>query len=124
MIGRPIAGFQHLVDGVYVAPNKITVAEWLTHWLAGRQGIAETTLDGYRRDIKRAIEGVGSIRLRDLTPTTLSAFYGELSGRGLAPATVKNTHAALHKAFEDAVRQGILARNPADHVELPDRNRR
>ncbi|MGF1617572.1 MAG: hypothetical protein ACFCU2_07160 [Acidimicrobiia bacterium] len=44
--------------------------------------------------------------------------YREL-GETLAPATVKNTHAVVHKAIKDAVRQGILARNPAEHVELP-----
>lgn len=107
-----------LSRGVYVAPNRITVAEWLTQWLEGRQNLAETTLDGYRRDVARAIEGVGSYRLRDLTTATLSAFYKSLS-ETLAPATVKNTHAVIHKACVDAVRQGVLARNPGDHVELP-----
>jgi integrase len=108
-----------LGHGLYVAPSKITVAEWLKGWLEGRQGLAETTRDGYERDARRVVAGLGPIRLRDLTTTSIGAFYGSLTARGLAPATVKNTHAVLHKALEDAVRQGVLARNPAHHAELP-----
>jgi integrase len=58
------------------------------------------------------------MRLRDVSTATLNSLYRGL-GETLAPATVKNTHAVVHKALKDAVRQGILARNPAEHVELP-----
>jgi len=103
----------------YVPPSRVTVGEWLESWLAGRTGLAETTRDGYQRDAKRATETLGSYRLRDLSPLLLSEFYAELSDRGLAPNTVKNTHAVLHKSLSDAVRRGVLTRNPSDHVELP-----
>lgn len=107
--------------GEYVPPSNVTVDEWLTSWLAGRTGLAATTIDGYSRDVKRITEhdNMGVLRLRDLNPTLVSGFYKDLTAGGLAPNTVKNTHAVLHKALGDAVRQGVLSRNPADHVELP-----
>lgn len=120
-----------LQSGVYMAPTKVTVAEWLSGWLDGRVGLADTTMEGYRRDAKRVIDGyntdpvisgLGPIRVRELTPASIRKFYKALSDRGLAPATVKNTHAVLHKALSDAVREGVLVRNPADQVELPKAN--
>lgn len=59
---------------------------------------------------------LGPRKLRDLTPALIASFYRDL---GLAPKTIKNCHGVLHKALEDAVRQGVLPRNPSDHVELP-----
>src|SRR5690606_34712725 len=118
-----------LQSGIYVAPSKITLAEWLAGWLDGRMGLADTTMDGSRRDSKRILEGydtdpvvagLGSVRLRDLTSTIIKRFYRALiADRGLSPATVKNTHAVLHKALSDAVSEGVLVRNPADGIELP-----
>jgi integrase len=107
-----------LQQGVYVAPSKATVAEWFSQWLAARVGLAETTLDGYERDARRVTAEIGQMRLRDVTTATLNGLYRDLSVK-LAPATVKNTHAVTHKALSDAVRQGLLGRNPADYAELP-----
>jgi integrase len=70
------------------------------------------------RDARRITTQIGHMRLRDVSTATLNSLYRGL-GETLAPATVKNTHAVVHKALKDAVRQGILARNPAEHVELP-----
>jgi integrase len=65
------------------------------------------------------VDGLGSRRLRDLTPALLSSFYADLVKQGLGPKSVRNTHGIAHKALSDAVRQGVLPRNPADQVELP-----
>ncbi|MFL6296692.1 MAG: tyrosine recombinase XerC, partial [Actinomycetes bacterium] len=60
-----------------------------------------------------------------LTPSTLSGFYRALltdarrDGQGLAPKTVRNIHAMLHRALRDAVRLGYLVRNVADAVTPP-----
>lgn len=32
-----------VLTGLYVAPHKLTVAQWLRDWLEGRVGLAETT---------------------------------------------------------------------------------
>lgn len=108
-----------LAQGVYVPPSRQTVGEWLETWLAGRQGLAETTKATYEHELRRLTTALGSRRLRDLTPALLSSFYSDLINDGLSPKSVKNTHAIGHKAFSDAVRQGLIPRNPADHVELP-----
>ena len=68
---------------------------------------------------------LGDIELQRLTPSNLSGFYRALltharrDGQGLAPKTVRNIHAMLHRALKDAVRLGYLVRNVADAVTPP-----
>jgi len=68
---------------------------------------------------------LGNIELQRLTPSNLSAFYRALltdarrDGQGLTPKTVRNIHAMLHRALNDAVRLGYLVRNVADAVTPP-----
>lgn len=48
-----------------------------------------------------------------MTPCTyVQAAYNVVADRGLAPASVRQFHAMLHKAFEDAVRHEYITRNP------------
>lgn len=107
-----------LQQDTYTAPSKVTVAEWLNMWLDGRQGIAQTTRAGYEIDVRRIIKALGSRQLRQLTPVMVNSFYVELS-KTLSPKTVRNTHGTLHKALDDALRQGVVARNVSDFAELP-----
>jgi len=114
-----VAKLSELHQGLYTAPSKVTTARWLNEWLEGRQGIAETTKSGYEVDIRRLIKVLGPRQLRQLTPQLISAAYRELSGQGLSPKSIRNSHGLLHKSLEDATRQGVIPRNPSDHVELP-----
>jgi len=107
-----------LAKGAYVSPSKVTLGEWLESWLENRQGLADTTRVGYEVDVRRINKALGSRRLRDVTPMLIAAYYAELS-QTFSPKTVKNTHGVLHKALKDAVRDGVLPRNPADSLELP-----
>ncbi|MCH8983857.1 MAG: site-specific integrase [Acidobacteria bacterium] len=108
----------------YVAPIDMTVGEWLTSWLDGRMSIADTTRVGYRYEVARITKSFGPRRLQKLTPQTISGFYRELTESGLSAKTVKNCNAVFHKALKDAVRDGVLIRNPADGVELPRSERK
>ena len=108
-----------LQRGEYSPPSKQTLGEWLKVWLEGRTGLADTTRDGYEREVKRVSKALGPRRLSDVTPAMLSGFYRQMTEQGLSAKTVKNCHGVTHKALSDAVRNGAIPRNPADHVELP-----
>lgn len=71
---------------------------------------------------------IGHVRLTKLSGLDLSALNAELlaSGyrkgktvRGLSPTTVRYVHRIMAHALADAVRWGLLARNPADQVDPP-----
>jgi integrase len=100
---------------------RVTVAELLEQWLeqAGPD-LAASTLHGYRRYIRRNIvPTLGNVRLDKLTTPMLDRLYRELrasggiNGRPLAPASVRQVHAVLHRALGQAERWGWINRNPA-----------
>lgn len=112
----------------YVAPTKTTVGEFLTVWIEiHARHIKPTTLNGYRRIIKNYLApGLGSIKLQDLRPSHIEAFYSEMlssagmTGQGLSASSVVRCGAVLKKALRYAVEvEGALSLNPATRVPLP-----
>jgi integrase len=120
-----------LGQGVPVVRDQITLAQWLSEWLdtlaVGK--LRATTLAGYRShvDIHLAPTKLGAIRLQRLSRERIAAHYAGLQSQGrggdpgkpLATSTLLHIHAVLHRALRDAVRANLLARNPADDIELP-----
>lgn len=108
-----------LQAGTYVPPSKLTVGEYLDRWLEGRTSIADTTRVTYRHEVRRMADLLGPRQLLQLQPQEIAAAYAKMTASGLSAKTVRNHHALLHKALQDAMRQGIIPKNVADGVELP-----
>lgn len=108
-------------EGTYTAPNKMTVAQWLDIWTAEYLGaVKPRTVDHYHGVVKYRIQpGLGAVKLDSLNPHTIQSFYNSLIKEGLAPKTVRNLHGILHKALQQAVSNGYIKANPADHCILP-----
>jgi integrase len=86
-----------------------------------------STAANYRTNVKvHVVPLIGDIRLQALTPVQLNAFYAKLQadhrrdGQPLAPKSVRNIHAMLHKALKDALRWGLVTRNVADAGDAPN----
>lgn len=121
---RAQAKLVHELDtGAYVEPSHVKVAAYLSDWLEAKPNLAQTTKEGYQRDLKRATRHLGDHKLKNLTPAIIKRLYRDLTAEGYAPKTVRNTAGVLHKALADAVRDGTLSRNPADRLELPQSER-
>ncbi|HEV2708052.1 MAG TPA: site-specific integrase [Pyrinomonadaceae bacterium] len=54
-----------------------------------------------------------------MQPLDIQKAYGEMQVRGLSARIVRHAHSALHNALKQAVKWGLLSRNPSDLVELP-----
>lgn len=54
-----------------------------------------------------------------LSPAAIQQLYVTLLGRGLSPATVRRATGILHVALEDAVKRGLIIRNPQDNTTPP-----
>ena len=105
-----------------------TVAAYLDTWLdLQRSQLQPSTLVSYRSNIECYLKpGLGEVRLEELTPAQLSAFYAQLQvggrRRGEGPLSLRSVqycHGVLHKALADAVRMEILTRNVAISATLP-----
>ena len=123
-----LAELIHQVDGGgYVKPGSSTVGAYLQQWLEdyAHTHVRATTLEGYRARAKHLISGLGGIRLSELRPDHLQAYYsaklqnGRRDGQGLAPTTLIKHHNLLREALSHAVKWGLLARNVADAVDPP-----
>lgn len=112
--------------GTYTAPSKMTVGLWLDIWTAEYLGgVKPRTVDNYKGVVRSRIKpGLGAVKLDILTPHTIQSYYNGLTKEGLAPKTVKNIHGILHKALQQAVTNGYIRNNPADHCILPRPERR
>ncbi len=108
--------------GVFSDPGKVTLGEWLGTWLETykRGKLRPTTLANYSTAIRAyVLPALGSVPLRQLTPAALQGLYNALSARGLSARTVRLVHVVLNASLKQAVKNGLLVRNPAEATEPP-----
>jgi integrase len=116
-----------LHTGSYVMPDRLTFGEWVRDsWLPMTEGrVKPTTFHSYRRNLEvHVLPAIGTRPLQQLTALMLNALYGRLlvEGRGHGPLsakTVRYIHTIIHKALEDAVDAGLVARNAAARAKPP-----
>lgn len=114
--------------------NEYTVAAWLKTWyeLYAKPNVRVATADRYRLMIDTyTIPRIGKIKLKKLTSRDLQKLYKDLmeKGRvntksghgnpGLSSTTVRSVHLMLHCAFERAVKERLIPRNPTDDCIAP-----
>lgn len=58
------------------------------------------------------LPAIGALRLTKVTPGHLRALYAQILDKGLSPRRAEQAHRLLHCAFEAAVKEGLLTRNP------------
>ena len=114
--------------GAYVKPGKQTLGDYLDQWSNDcRVNLAPHTAQSYQFFVERHIKpALGQIPITQLKPDHLQRLYTEklTNGRrdgkgGLGSRSVQYIHITLHKALNSAAKLGIIARNPADSVEVP-----
>ena len=116
-----------------VRAEEYTVATWLRTWydLYAKPNIRLATADRYHLMIETyTIPRIGKIKLTKLTSRDLQKLYKNLmeNGRvhvgknqspGLSSTTVRSVHLMLHCAFERAVKERLISRNPTDDCIAP-----
>ncbi|MGB3926504.1 MAG: site-specific integrase [Caldicoprobacterales bacterium] len=109
-----------LESGTYFEPTKMSVAEYLRHWIKVHSpNLAKSTVDDYTGVIENhLIPELGNLPLAKLSPLHLQDLYKrkqeEYSGR-----TVQKIHRILRKALDVAVKTQLIKQNPADLVDTP-----
>jgi integrase len=119
-------------EGTYVDPTKMTVAEYLEHWLAVDidRRLSAKTAARHRGIVQhQLIPRLGVVPMRKLAAVHIEACEAELQrkgnvkgskrGHGLTAQTVLHVHRTLSQALAHAVKTGVLFRNPAEQVKPP-----
>lgn len=110
--------------GLVVASENPTLREWLGEWLREvvEPSVAPKTLEKRTYHVNAHIlPALGNVRLADLRPRQIHAFYVRMSRREppLAASTRRAIHQTLRMALAQGVRWGVLPSNPVDLVEPP-----
>ncbi len=108
-------------SGLTFEGTQITLAQYIENWLHGKAlARRASTVYGYRRYAQQYIlPRLGEERLQNILPGHIKQLYGQLKEEGRGARTIQLVHVTLHAAFKQAVREGILGRNPVAAVERP-----
>jgi integrase/predicted RNA-binding Zn-ribbon protein involved in translation (DUF1610 family) len=118
-----------VAESTYVAPSKETLEQFLTdEWLPAIEATVRlTTYRSYVQHVRWHIAAhLGEVALQSLTGAQINALYAILARRGrrsgeagLSAQTIRHVHAVLHRALRDAVRWGLISRNPIESADPP-----
>jgi integrase len=109
--------------GTWIPPElrTITVKDWSTRWLAGaRRTLKPKTVASYESLLRsRVIPAFGDYQLRALKPSDVADWIGKMIEAKLSPSRIRQAHVVLRVMLDEAVREGLLVRNPATKAKLP-----
>jgi len=106
-------------QGLTSSGDRQTFEQFLLTWLqTAKYTIKPRTWRRYGEFIRlHVVPGLGRITLSKLTAQQVQGLYAQKLDEELAPATVRQMHAVIHRALKYAVRVGLVARNVADMVD-------
>lgn len=111
---------QHDVDmGIWREPSKITVDDWINHWLKDFQGHTtgrtvvtySSAMDNY------VIPVIGFIKLEKLKPLHIVKVLSAMSDK--SPTTQRQTYHIIKNCIKAAIVSGIIRDDPTVGVRLP-----
>ena len=117
--------------------SNMTVGEWLDIWLDKYASLTlrENTLTGYRRIVNNYVKPhIGNKPISFITANDLQKLYVKLKKEGrifyhpqfkreLSDSSVLRVHTMLHKAFDDAIKEGLIAKNPTHNTNPPKKTK-
>ncbi len=109
------------VAGTFVDPalSRLTVGEWTKKWLQGQTHIKATTYERYEGVIRKHIDPAwAQVKLSSVSHSDVQAWVAKLTPTQ-SPASVRKIHRVLSLILDMAVKDGRLARNVAQKVNLP-----
>jgi integrase len=111
-------------SGTVTVTGRTTVAEYLGEWIDRKErlrAVRALTLAGYRTDQRHIASAIGRVRLDRLGPANIEHLWAYLMDRGLRTGHCRRT---LNAALNDAVRRGLIGRNPVKAADTPREERR
>lgn len=121
-------------SGLFLPPDKITVAEWSKVWIKDYLvDVTQSTVNQYDYQFRVHINpALGSVKLQKLTGAMVQGFYQKvqmphtikqekktIKSKGLSPKSLKNLHGVLHSCLDQAIKIGYIKFNPCDACVLP-----
>ena len=95
--------------------------EYLEFWLqTTKTSIRPKTYEQYDQIVHQHINPLlGDMKLMDIKPDKIQAFYNNKLQSGTSERTVILIHAVLHRSLNQAMKLGLITNNPAQAVTRP-----
>ena len=113
---------RELEQGKAANADKVTFSEWCEKYLSTREEMGKHRENTYKADrsySKHLINGLGSIRVVDITPSVVDGLYVEMKSNGVGDSTLLQCHKLLKRIMAYAMDNDIIMKNPVDRVETP-----
>lgn len=128
---------EDLRKGINIKQNKLLFGDWLNQWVEeyAKPNISPTTYDSYKYHIRDHICPVlGNIKITQLQPAKIQNFYNQKllekvkratksgpkeTNKTLSRSTVYKMHVIINSALDQAVKEGLIYRNPAEATKPP-----
>ncbi len=112
---------EQIQAGQSIDSGRISLADFLGKWLnSSRSSLRTKTWVQYHQICRdHILPDLGEVRLRDLRPDQIQGLYNSKIECNVSTNTVRIMHAVLHRSLEQAVRWGMVDRNPAKAVIRP-----
>ena len=119
--------------------SKMRFADFSKKWMEdyGKNNLSIKAYVRYKQYLERINNGIGHLKLKDITPIQLNAFYKSLEADGeskqkkydangkllnngkLAPKTILEHHRVISKILATAVKWEYIEKNPAERADPP-----
>ena len=102
----------------YATASQMTLNQLFDRYIHQKYNLKPGVKLNYIRNYKNHVrEGFGKKKIMDIRYTDVKIFYHELLvDKDLSVSTVENIHNAIHPAFNMAIRDQLLIRNPTDDI--------
>jgi integrase len=94
-------------------------SDWSAEWLGGLD-IKPKTLAGYESLLtSRVLPAFGPVPLSKISGPMVRRWVAAMVAEGLSPSRIRQARQLLRASLEVAVADGVLGRNPIEHVKVP-----
>ena len=111
-----------LEHGLYVKKEKITLMEWYETWLEEykKNRVKIGTYTSYEKYYKSTINNrLGNKELSEIRGEHIQKLYNDMVKEGYAISSIKIVSAILNGCLQQAMKNGLIERNPVKLAELP-----
>ena len=114
---------EHQLDtGTWIDPSlgRTPISDWSLEWLGSRSHLKPKTMEGYESLLRsRILPEFGSRSLQEIRPIDIEVWVRRMSEDGLSPSRIGQAVSVLSQVMDAAVRNMMIARNPAAMVRKP-----
>ena len=111
-----------LEQGMFITEKDQTVSQFLEYWLENvhKPAIRLNTYVKCRELVQlHLLPALGHVRLQRLTIQQVQLLYSSMQEKNLSASRIRFLHVTLHKALDDAMRIGLVAKNVCESVKPP-----